>query len=42
VGRAEIADALDDVLRQGAYSSQTFIDLTGRDVDTLWAEYVAL
>jgi len=41
-GQLPVADALDDVLRQGAYSSQTFVDLTGRDVDTLWAEYVAL
>lgn len=40
-GRQPVADALDDILRQGLYSDQTFIDLTGQDVESLWLEYSA-
>ena len=38
-GRAPVADALDDLLREGRYSSETFVELTGLDLDALWYEY---
>ena len=38
-GRAPVADALDDVLRSGLYSSETFVELTGLDLEALWYEY---
>ncbi|MGK4007165.1 basic secretory protein-like protein [Sorangium sp. So ce1036] len=34
-----VADELDDILRAGTYSSQTWVDLTGYDVETLWQQY---
>jgi hypothetical protein len=40
-GQLPVADALDDIMRQGRYSEQAFIDLTGHDVDDLWLEYSA-
>lgn len=38
-GEAPVADELDDILRQGLYSEQTFVELTGLDVESLWHEY---
>jgi basic secretory peptidase family protein len=38
-GQLPVADALDDIMRQGQYSEQTFVALTGHDVDDLWFEY---
>ncbi|WP_437551953.1 basic secretory protein-like protein [Sorangium sp. So ce367] len=39
VGLPPVVDALDDILRQGAYSSETWVDLTGYDLETLWQQY---
>ncbi|WP_437941640.1 basic secretory protein-like protein [Sorangium sp. So ce341] len=39
VGLPPVVDALDDILRAGAYSSQTWVDLTGYDLETLWQQY---
>ena len=38
-GLLPVADALDDIMRQGQYSGQTWVTLTGYDVDTLWRQY---
>ena len=38
-GQAPVVDALDDILRLGRYSSETFVELTGLDLEALWYEY---
>ncbi|WP_437305610.1 basic secretory protein-like protein [Sorangium sp. So ce388] len=39
VNQAPVVDALDDILRAGTYSSQTWVTLTGYDVESLWQQY---
>ncbi|XXX81476.1 basic secretory protein-like protein [Sorangium sp. So ce134] len=39
VGLPPVVDALDDIMRAGTYSIQTWVDLTGYDVETLWQQY---
>ncbi|WP_434041153.1 MULTISPECIES: basic secretory protein-like protein [Sorangium] len=39
VGLPPVVDALDDILRAGAYSSATWVDLTGHNLETLWQQY---
>ncbi|XYI00753.1 basic secretory protein-like protein [Sorangium sp. So ce1128] len=39
VGLPPVVDALDDIFRDGAYSSATWVDLTGYDLNTLWQQY---
>ncbi|WP_437672113.1 basic secretory protein-like protein [Sorangium sp. So ce131] len=39
VGQAPVVDALDDILRAGTYSSQTWVNLTGFTVEALWRQY---
>ncbi|XXY44929.1 hypothetical protein WME91_33515 [Sorangium sp. So ce269] len=34
-----MVDALDDIFRDGDYSSATWVDLTGHDLETLWQQY---
>jgi hypothetical protein len=38
-GDLPVADALDDIMRAGQFSSTTFVELTGLDVEALWHEY---
>lgn len=37
--QAPVADALDDILRAGTYTANTWTTLTGHDVVSLWQEY---
>lgn len=37
----ELVNRLDALLREGAYNDAKWVQLTGKTVDTLWAEYVA-
>lgn len=34
-----VADALDDIMRAGSYSANSWVTLTGHDVVSLWQEY---
>ncbi len=38
-GQTPVVDALDDIGRQNQYSEQTWVTLTGHDVDWLWRAY---